>query len=429
MRHGGRASGLQRRLPQRQQGGCGRRAHGDTPAGDAGWGRPARRVLRQGGGAPLRRIRAGAHRCDRLFERPPRERAGPRPRAGSGPRGHRLPPGPSLGGRGRAGLSRSSGAVRDHDGGRQSGRGGGAGRAADRRDAARSVVGIALVPDEPRRVLASRPVDSPAAFSGLRIRIIDNAQTAAELRRPGRAARAGPGRPADGARAAAPHGGRRGVLDGHDPQQRLLHVRALPLELCDLPEVPDDRGQSPEVGGALVRTAEGRSAGGRGHDRGGRAPAARPSAERVDDPLPGKRRSFAHDAIRVARVRRGGPACAHGARQRRCHLEHARRTTTRAGHGSAAAPGILPAACRHGGSAQPGSAAKASASIPNGVYVVTNAPKDWAAGDVINNETSVPVTYTTTLRNGHWYQTQSPNYPDQGPFSGTYTVHGTRSSS
>ena len=28
------------------------------------------------------------------------------------------------------------------------------------------------------------------------------------------------------------------------------------------------------------------------------------------------------------------------------------------------------------------------------------------------------------MRNGHWYQTQSPNYPDQGPFSGTYTVHG-----
>ena len=45
----------------------------------------------------------------------------------------------------------------------------------------RSVVGIALVPDEPRRVLASRPVDSPAAFSGLRIRIIDNAQTAANF--------------------------------------------------------------------------------------------------------------------------------------------------------------------------------------------------------------------------------------------------------
>ena len=31
---------------------------------------------------------------------------------------------------------------------------------------------------------------------------------------------------------------------------------------------------------------------------------------------------------------------------------------------------------------------------------------------------------TTFRKDGTWYQTQKPNYPDQGPFSGTYTVHG-----
>jgi TRAP-type C4-dicarboxylate transport system substrate-binding protein len=46
----------------------------------------------------------------------------------------------------------------------------------------RSVVGLALVPQEPRRILANRPPTSTAALNGLRIRIVDNPQTAAVLR-------------------------------------------------------------------------------------------------------------------------------------------------------------------------------------------------------------------------------------------------------
>jgi hypothetical protein len=85
--------------------------------------------------------------------------------------------------------------------------------------------------------------------------------------------------------------------------------------------------------------------------------------------------------------------------------------------------GPLPAACRGTGST-PGSPAKGSASIPNGVYVTTDTPEDFADGSVANGEQFKAVTYTTTLRDGRWYQTQKPNYPDQGPFSGTYSVHG-----
>ena len=45
-----------------------------------------------------------------------------------------------------------------------------------------SVVGLALVPVEARRFLATRPLTTKDAFAGLRIRIIDNPQTAADLR-------------------------------------------------------------------------------------------------------------------------------------------------------------------------------------------------------------------------------------------------------
>ena len=74
------------------------------------------------------------------------------------------------------------------------------------------------------------------------------------------------------------------------------------------------------------------------------------------------------------------------------------------------------------GSAPARDAAKAT--IPNGVYVVTTTVADLRAGGVSGPDFNKDVTYTTTLHNGRWYQTQKPNYPDQGPFSGTYAVHG-----
>jgi hypothetical protein len=86
-----------------------------------------------------------------------------------------------------------------------------------------------------------------------------------------------------------------------------------------------------------------------------------------------------------------------------------------------AAAVVLPA-CAQG--SQAASPAKGSAAIPNGVYVVTDTVKDWAAGNVVDPDFTTSIAFTTTLRDGRWHQTQSPNYADQGPFSGTYAVHG-----
>jgi hypothetical protein len=62
--------------------------------------------------------------------------------------------------------------------------------------------------------------------------------------------------------------------------------------------------------------------------------------------------------------------------------------------------------------------------IPNGVYKVTVSAQEWLKGNVQNPEFRTAITYVTTIKNGTWFQTQTPNYPDQGPFRGTYTVHG-----
>ena len=85
----------------------------------------------------------------------------------------------------------------------------------------------------------------------------------------------------------------------------------------------------------------------------------------------------------------------------------------------------LPPRCTRPGSNTAPPAHRGGATIPAGVYTVTDTYKDWLAGGVINPDAKTAITYVTTIRkNGTWYQTQSPNYPDQGPFSGTWEVHG-----
>jgi hypothetical protein len=85
----------------------------------------------------------------------------------------------------------------------------------------------------------------------------------------------------------------------------------------------------------------------------------------------------------------------------------------------------LPGECTHR-SRPPATAHGAQAKLPNGVYVTTDTVADWKANHVTNKDFKRDITFRTTLRNGRWSQTQTPNYPDQGPFSGTYTVDGDR---
>ena len=65
-----------------------------------------------------------------------------------------------------------------------------------------------------------------------------------------------------------------------------------------------------------------------------------------------------------------------------------------------------------------------AATIPNGVYVTTTSVADFRAEGVTGPDWNKPITWTTNLRDGHFRTTQVPDYPDQGPLTGTYKIHG-----
>ena len=58
------------------------------------------------------------------------------------------------------------------------------------------------------------------------------------------------------------------------------------------------------------------------------------------------------------------------------------------------------------------------------MFVTTDTAADYRRGNVTNPDFRKDITSRTTLRDGRWYTTQTPDYPNQGPFSGTYTVNG-----
>lgn len=67
----------------------------------------------------------------------------------------------------------------------------------------------------------------------------------------------------------------------------------------------------------------------------------------------------------------------------------------------------------------------AGPSIPSGTYQVTVTKEEWAADGFIGRDFQADVTYTWVLKDdGTLLVTQRPDYPDQGPLSGRYAVRG-----
>jgi hypothetical protein len=64
--------------------------------------------------------------------------------------------------------------------------------------------------------------------------------------------------------------------------------------------------------------------------------------------------------------------------------------------------------------------------IPLGTYTVTDTKADWLRyGLSANPDFRATITYVTHLyADGTYLQSQTPNYPDQGPWRGRYYVHG-----
>ena len=283
-----------------------------------------------------------------------------------------------------------------------------------------SVVGVGLVPAESRRVLATRAPLTPAAFAYLRIRIIDNPQSAAAFR----------------ALGAVP------VL-GLDARQAFTRLRGHELDAVE--SAPSSILNNAYFNVARYLTAY----------------AIFPKFESIVLSRRAWSRLSADQqaAIRTAADETLAAAASQIAKQEAAdltqlcqanvrvvtpsplQLEALRRATRRtvsmlAADATAASvlarmraaqeahPGgmasALPPACRSTATPDRG-----SATIPNGVYVVTDTAADFRAGGVAANpDFQGDITYVTQMRNGRFYMTQKPNPPDQGPFSGTYEIHG-----
>jgi TRAP-type C4-dicarboxylate transport system substrate-binding protein len=287
-----------------------------------------------------------------------------------------------------------------------------------------SVVGLGLVPQEPRRILATRPPTSTAALRGLRIRIIDNRQTAADLRAVG----ARPIQRVDAHRTAAllqSHS-----LDGVESNtssilvngyQSFAHYFSTYSPFAKFQTIVVSRQTwdtlTPSQRAALRTAAR---------------DAVSSAASLVPFEESEELRDLCQADARPARPTRAqleAIAAAMGAASARIltspsHRELLTRLLALPGTGVHALATPLPEECLHPPT-RPPFVHRGGPTIPTGVYTVTDTVADFKRGNVINPDFLKPITYVTTIRNdGTWSQTQSPNYPDQGPFSGTYTVHG-----
>ena len=65
-----------------------------------------------------------------------------------------------------------------------------------------------------------------------------------------------------------------------------------------------------------------------------------------------------------------------------------------------------------------------TATIPDGTYTTTTTVADFRRGGQFGRDWNKDVTWTHRLRDGKVRETAKPDYPDQGPCSGTYKVDG-----
>src|SRR5215218_3339431 len=283
---------------------------------------------------------------------------------------------------------------------------------------------LGLVPTQLRRVLAAKPLAKAEDFRGLRIRISDNATSAADLRALGAA-------PIEGVATD-------GVRDGLE-RRRLDGVETAPVWALSNGYWRDARHITAyalfdSVDTLVASTAawEGLSASQQAAIR-----AAAQDTVRFTSTLPARDganlEQLCRAGVRVTRpVAAQLHAIAAATEPVRAALRSDPATATvmrllEATDG--AGPQLLPApsACSATG-AESAAATDDSATIPNGVYVVTTTQKDNQRFGEYSHAWSVPAfTWTTRLRDGKWARTVVPQFEDQvGDVdgAGTYEVHG-----
>lgn len=286
------------------------------------------------------------------------------------------------------------------------------------------VVPLGLVPAQLRRVLSVEPLLTKADFRGRRIRINDNATSAADLRALG-------AEPIQGiTNESAVHGLDNGGLDGVETAPmwavankywhaaRRLTAYALFDAVYTFVASRAAWERLPEDQQAAIRAAA---------DDTARFSATLPDRDaasveqlcsagvRVSTPAPGQLHAIAAATEPVRAALRRDPATANVMRL----LEQT----------DGAGPKLLPtpAACS-ADARRDVEEPDASATIPNGVYVVTTTLEDHRRFGEYSDEWSIGArTWTTRLKDGKWERWVVTEAPDQIRYldgAGTYEVHG-----
>jgi TRAP-type C4-dicarboxylate transport system substrate-binding protein len=294
------------------------------------------------------------------------------------------------------------------------------------------LVGLGLVPSEPRQILSTRPLFGPAAFRGIRVRITDNPQTAAMIKAIG-------ARPVQGLSAGQVGGMlRSGALTGVENAPEYILTNSYNAEapyLTSYALIPKF-----ETLVATRRAWQALTAAQRAAVRQAIA-ATLAHAQQVlwvrefdelgqlcgsgmvlDQPSPGQLAALAHDAG-------SPPASAKVAAMMRMIRAGV------PGIGPQVSPIPVPAQCRTAQTVAqaislhrlslPQRSNTQGATIPPGTYVTTDTVADFRAGGQYGPDWNKPATFTWRLRpNGSYTLTQRPAYPDTPPEGGHYVVHG-----
>jgi TRAP-type transport system periplasmic protein len=296
-----------------------------------------------------------------------------------------------------------------------------------------SVVGLALVPAESRRVLAVRPPLSPAAFKGMRVRVVDDPQAAAAIESLGaraveglRSDAVGPAlrdRRLDGAETAPTYALSNGYWNG---ARHLSGYGVFPK----LQSIVLSRRTWQRLSGAQQAAMRAAAA-----DTVRSARSAVPEQEQSDLRqlcAAGVRISVPSAAQLQALTTAAQPAVASLAEDgAAARVLAAIRALPGSGPQRLASP--LPASCTARDRDSRSASGQTAATFPNGVYVVKVTAAQFHAHGATGSDWNRDTTLTTRFRDGRWSQLQRPTYPTQCPAvatrshpacSGTYKITG-----
>src|SRR4051794_12488829 len=302
---------------------------------------------------------------------------------------------------------------------------------------AKGVVGLGLIPDEARRLITRKPVLGAPDLRGERIRIGDNAQTAAMIAALG--ADAVQGLTARQTKGRLLTRELDGVETGPTPATQNTYNDPAPY-LTSFSLIPKfevlaankafwrklPRGDQRLVQAAVIATVS-RAAidvpAREAHQLrlmcAGGLVIVRPSDDALASILAAAERARPTGSANVTLI--GRIAAAVGATERRADAAPVPA-------GCAVAATATAAEQKHRSATRPvSSSPTANPALLVGTYKLVVTAADWAAAGVSGPDAEADIAFTWTLSpDGSMRETQKPDYPDQGPVSGTWQVRGGR---